>query len=250
MMRYVMPKKSASAKVTTLVAGLALVIAVGLIAYQPLAQAVSLKQLSEGVQSPGTGSPGAASGTISFFLGEDGAIWYTVINTGAGASNKTGNSGNPFDQATTVGAPSGTCTVATQTALCNGFVSTALADFPTSCTTTTDTCAGIYAKVPGVGTFKDSPTVQSGTPIATGILNILSIGLDKGIWYTLFDIAGTGTTTSMGAGVPGKDPFSAAKESGNTGVAGSGNGFAELTTLTAQSIILGRINVGIWVSFP
>ena len=79
-------------QVTMAMLGCALVLVQGVPLLTPAAEAVSMQPISLGVTTKG-------GGMVSFFLGEDGAIWFTSTTPGGGfdTSMKTGNSKNPFD---------------------------------------------------------------------------------------------------------------------------------------------------------
>lgn len=197
---------------------------------------------------------GVAEHRIGFFLGEDGGVWYTVIDRGGlSGTVTTGNSANPFDSARSTEAPIG-CN-ATNLANCNGFVSSD--GLRLACLDTVDTCAGIYARIPGPGTFLDTVTADTGGPLCNTQLNIIATGLDNNFWYTLFDIGG-GVAGGIGGGsggggvCPGLDPFTTVPEDQNgTFTAGGGTGFANQQFLSSRctSQVL-RICVGPWVAFP
>lgn len=202
-------------------------------------EAASTKQISTGVTTTG-------NGMVSFFLGEDGAIWFTSTRPGGNSSSlTTGNSANPFDQGS-LGGP----TTCVSSGSCNGFaLASALA---TGCSTTGFTCAGIYVRTPGPGTFVDSPTVQTAGPVAKDAANVVVTGQDNNFWYTLFDSNDSGRKNDaiQRNGVPVADPFSLAPEALNTTGPGGGNGFVDQSALATQCSSLGRACVGIWARFP
>lgn len=203
----------------------------------PPAGAVSTKNISLAV--PMTNGVGA----ILFLLGEDGAIWYTVIAPGGTGLTFTGNAKNPFDGA--FQAPSSCGTIFLP---CNGFVdSTSLAS---SCMGLGETCAEIYARIPGPGTFIASPTVQDARPLCTKSTVIIATGGDNRFYYTLFDSHNAGTATTMDATCPGADPFNGAAEDKNVTGSGDGTGFVKQSSLAARCAALGRTCVGAWVQFP
>ena len=222
------------------------VVALGACLLAPPADAVSLKHTDKY-------QPTAVLGhRIGFFLGEDAGIWYTVIDTG-GLSGRltTGNEKNPFDQGVAEEAPAGCTPVAFAT--CSGFVRpTGLAG---ACTATGDTCAGIYARIPGPGAFLDTVMTDNESPLCFTQLNIIATGGDNNFWYTLFDIGGAlagGIGGGPGGGVcPGKDPFTAAGEDKNAPfTAGGGSGFVNQPALAVQCTTLSRPCVGVWARFP
>lgn len=212
----------------------------------PPAEAVSMQQLSLGVTTKG-------GGMVSFFLGEDGAIWFTSTIPGGGFDNsmKTGNSKNPFDALPTLFIDF--CAVF---ASCDAFVRPSL--LAAGCTATGFTCAGIYAKTPGLGTFLTPPTVQTTGPVAStfgdpgGPANLVVTGLDRNFWYTLFDSHDSGRPPGGGAraGVPTASPFRLAAEAGNTTGLGGGTGFVDESSLRMECTRLSQTCVGIWVRFP
>lgn len=193
----------------------------------PQAEAVTTKKPSSVI------SPNNTTSTMTFVLGEDGGIWYTVTNY-TGAAGKTGNDGNVFDASSFSGA--------------TGFVSkTSLA---TTAGTTT-TCAGIWCKTPGTGSFQADPLAirgGSGNPITgnTTRITILAAGQDKNVWYTIMD-TNSGNVTfiggTAGTSVPTNDPFGAAPETGDTG-------FVSQSSLITECASQRRTCVGIWVAFP
>ena len=231
--------------VTAAILGCALVL--GVFLHAPRAGAVSMKQLSLTIV------PSGGTGMVSFFLGEDGGIWFTSTNPsinaapGFGGDMTTGNRVNQFDFGGVFGGPGLDCAVRVT---CNGFVEPSL--LATGCGLARFTCAGIYAKTPGPGMFVDSPTVQVGRPIFPGQTNIVVTGADNNFWYTVFDSARLGTQTSMGVTSPGGDPFSAAGEQGNSlmGDVTGGTGFVDHTSLAMSCAARSRACVGIWVRFP
>lgn len=202
-------------------------------------EAASTKQISTGVTTTG-------NGMVSFFLGEDGAIWFTSTRPGGNSSSlTTGNSANPFDQGS-VGGPA----ACVSSGSCNGFaLASALGP---GCSTTGFACVGIYVKTPGPGTFVDSPTVQTAGPVANGPANIVVTGQDNNFWYTLFDSNDSGRKNDgiQRAGVPVADPFSLAQEALNTTGSGGGNGFVDQSALATQCNNVVRACVGIWARFP
>lgn len=255
--------------------GLSVVVALGTCLLAPQAHAVSSKQIGfpASACAPPNCPLNSGASRVSFFLGEDGSIWYTSTRPTGNSPTvsiappyaPTGNSKNPFDSGGAFGAPAGCLGDSTT---CNGFVSGP--DLALVCAGTGDTCSGIYARTPGPGTFIDSPTVQqslgatfgsaggSAIVAATGQTSIFATGLDNRFWYTIFDSANIAGTTGMCGpgpvpGCPGKDPFFAAAEDKNTtgpGPNGDGSGFVNQTLLAGQCAALSRTCSGIWVRFP
>lgn len=208
-----------------LVIGLAL--ALGAVGTVPQAEAVTTKKPSSVI------SPNNTTSSMTFVLGEDGGIWYTVTNY-TGAAGKTGNDGNVFDASSFSGA--------------TGFVSkTSLA---TTAGTTT-TCTGIWCKTPGTGSFQGGVVAIRGgssNPITgnTSRITILTPGQDKNVWYTIMD-TNSGNVSfiggTAGTSVPTNDPFGGAPETGDTG-------FVAQSNLSTECSSQGRTCVGIWVAFP
>jgi hypothetical protein len=173
---------------------------------------------------------------ITFILGEDGAIWYTVTNR-TGAAGKTGNASNVFDLSSFSA---------------NGFVSkTSLTN---NCSS--DTCLGIWARTPGAGSFQDAPQAivgGGGNPISgkTTVITILAAGQDKNVWYTIMD-TNSGNTSNIGGAsgttIPTNDPFSASNETGDTGFVSQSSSAA--TGLGFNCGAQNRTCVGIWAAFP
>lgn len=196
---------------------------------------------------------GVAEHRIGFFLGEDGGIWYTVIDRGGlSGTLTTGNEMNPFDSARSREAPND-CSATTLSG-CSGFVSSST--LSRACLDTGDICDGIYARTPGPGLFLDTVTTDVGSPICHTQLNIIATGLDNNFWYTLFDIGG-GVAGGIGGGsggggvCPGMDPFATVSEDQNeTFTAGGGTGFVNQTSLSRRCTQLSQICVGPWVAFP
>ena len=181
-------------------------------------------------------SPNNTASTITFILGEDGAIWYTVTNQ-TGAAGKTGNASNVFDLSTFSA---------------NGFVGKS--SLTTNCSS--DTCVGIWAKTPGTGSFQDAPQAivgGSGSPISgkTTVVTILAVGQDKNVWYTIMDTT-TGNTSNIGGSagttIPTNDPFSSSNETGDTGFVSQSSSAA--TGIKFNCDAQNRTCVGIWVAFP
>lgn len=250
--------KSVMKRMTMAACGLSLVVAVGVFPLATPAEATSTKQIGLPVLT-GTG------GVVSFFLGEDGGVWYTVTSPGglglgvAPNYAPTGNPGNPFDQPAATGqGVGGACTFATGVG-CNGFVSGAAGALPAACAATGDTCSGFYARIPGAGSFVDAPTVNFPAagflgPLCVNTAQITMTGGDNQFWYTRFDsfAAGGAPPAVYDAGCPDRDPFNGATENLIAG-AGTSTGFvasAGLTGLIAQCATDARTCVGVWVRFP
>ena len=206
----------------------------------PEAQAVSMKSIS-------LGGAIANGGAIVFFLGEDGAIWYTMTATKDSAVINPVNRTNPFFIISVGGTP---C-IGLLTSGCNGFArSSSLA---TQCALTGDTCAEIYARIPGPGSFIAAPTVQDKGPICANSLNIIATGGDNRFYYTLYDSHSIGNLFTMDPTCPGGDPFSGAAEDKNLltlAMNDNGTGFVSQASLALQCTGLGRTCVGVWVQFP
>lgn len=212
----------------------------------PHAEAVSLKHIDRFQPT------GVTEHRIGFFLGEDGGIWYTVIDRGGlSGTMTTGNSMNPFDQASDRTLPAD-CQSGIFTR-CTGFINPIWLN--QACLVTDDLCSGIYARIRGPGTFIDTVTTDVGNPLCHTQLNIIATGLDHNFWYTLFDLGGAvaaGFGGGQAGGVcPASDPFAAASEDKNaSATTGGGTGFVFQPSLLDQCAILDRACVGAWVRFP
>jgi len=207
--------------------GLAMILTLGAVGVVPQTEAVTTNRPSSVI------SPNNTSSTITFVLGEDGGVWYTVTNY-IGSVGKTGNDSNVFDASSFSGA--------------SGFVSkTSLATIAG----TTTTCTGIWCKTPGIGAFQAGPRAirgGQGNPIAgnTSRITLLTVGQDKNVWYTIMD-TNAGNVSFIGGiagtNVPTDDPFGGAPETGDTG-------FVAQSNLITECGSQRRTCVGIWVAFP
>lgn len=246
---------------TVALVGLGMALGVGAFFAAPHAEAVTTKGVATHAASSTAG--------YTFILGEDGAVWYTVTgqygSSGATTSaTKTGNAGNVFE-----GASFGA----------NGFVNKT--SLSTNCSD--DTCAGIWVKTPGAGGFNDRPNLSIGGPICNlvatgttagvggtavsngtlrnvvatapqnGILSILVPGLDKNVWYTLYDALGNGGTSSVMCGTAGtnianSDPFAASGETDDTGWVNTSS--TATAGLNKNCNDQSRTCVGIWAAMP
>lgn len=239
-------------KTTIGIVGLGMALGLGLVLAAPNAEAITTKTVATHAASSTAG--------YTFILGEDGAIWYTVTGqySSSGATTgavKTGNSGNVFEGASFAA---------------SGFVNKT--SLSSNCSS--DTCSGIWAKTPGAGGFNDAPSISIGGPICNrinsaagnatqltniqanapqnGILNILVPGLDKNVWYTLYDAGALSTSTAMcgtgGTDIANSDPFTSSGETSSTGwVNTSSTATAGLNKNCNDN---SRTCVGIWVQTP
>lgn len=242
-------------KALKVIGGLGLVVALGVFPIVRSAEATSTKQIGDPLLT-------VQGSVVSFFLGEDGGVWYTSTSPtgvllGPGTAYAgTGNAGNPFDQAAATGqGVGGACTAL---ANCNGFVSGAAGALPAACAATGDTCSGYYARVPGAGSFIDSPStfnvVAGGLPpLCVGTSQITVTGGDNQFWYTRFDSFANGVGgAAFDASCPPRDPFNTATEA-NAGGPATGTGFVAITGLTGTTSVCAtdaRTCVGLWVRFP
>lgn len=198
-----------------------------------------------------TGVWGATTSTSAIFMkGLDGSIWYTFVNT-AGAAPITGvNANNPFIGAAVTWNADGFVNRTGGGALSSGGACAAAGQGANS-------CSAIWAKVPGAGTFADSPSASLGGPIsgAATVINLLVPGLDSQIYYTLFTGAvGAGNAFGVsGTTIAANDPFGAggiftaqpleASDTGWTSTAGTGQ-------LQTNCNVIPRTCVGLWVPMP
>jgi hypothetical protein len=239
-------------KTTIGIVGLGMALGLGVVFAAPHAEAITLKK-------PAVHSA-SSTANYTFILGEDGAVWYTVTSTVGSATSsavKTGNVNNVFETSNTK---------------TTGFVATTgTTSLSSQCSS--DTCSGIWAKTPGAGGFNDAPSISVGGPICnrvsdaagaatqyttvgatgpqTGILNILVPGLDKNVWYTLFDAGGDlGSSTTIcgtsGTDISSASPFVAAGEKSNTGFVIQ-TGTNSLSTSCSDQA---GTCVGIWAVMP
>lgn len=206
-----------------------LMFTLSLLLVAPHAQAVTKEQVAPSAQS--------VNAEYTFILGEDGGVWYTVSSLDVlNRTIRIGNANNPFQAlATTV----------------RGTVSSSA--LSTNCTLSGFTCSGLFAKVPGAGTFLDGPVVMMNAPYVSGaangsVLNIIATGQDNNIWYTVYDAPGNGSTpggilgtSAAGSFIP-NEAFSGVGESNDTGHPLATNFSNNCTTLA-------RTCVGLWEMF-
>lgn len=200
---------------------------------------------------------GGTTTSMVLIKGLDGAIWYTLTNvTGANLSAGV-NDNNPF-----VGSP--------VTFNADGFVNRGNSTNGLSSSTTVigacnasgqggNSCIDIWAKVPGVGTFNEGPTAQTGGPIsnAANVVNILAVGIDNALYYTLFTgAAGSGNNYgTSGTNIAANDPFGGNVAFGAQVTELSDTGWTS-TAAAAAGNLQNRCNnvprtcFGLWVQMP
>lgn len=233
---------------------LGLAFALGGLLLAPQAQAAGPTTSSAVSVVPGaadTGVWGATTSTSAIFMkGLDGGIWYTLVNT-AGAAPITGvNANNPF-----IGGP--------VTWNADGFVSRTGAGALSSsgaCAATgqsANSCSAIWAKVPGAGTFTDSPSASLGGPIsgAAQVINLVVPGLDSQLYYTLFSgaVGAANVFGTSGTTVAANDPFGGAGIFTAQPAEVSDTGWpSTLSTgqLQLNCAVVSRTCVGLWVPMP
>jgi hypothetical protein len=120
-----------------------------------------------------------------------------------------------------------------------------------------NTCSAIWAKVPGAGSFVDSPSASLGGPIsgAVQVINILAPGLDSQVYYTLYSGAASAAAVfgASGTTVAANDPFGASgifsaqvAEASDTGWPAT----ASAGQLQTNCAVIPRTCVGLWVPMP
>lgn len=198
-----------------------------------------------------TGVWGATTSTSAIFMkGLDGSIWYTFSNT-TGAAPITGvNANSPFIGASVTWNADGFVNRTGGGALSSSGACAAAGQGANS-------CSAIWAKVPGAGSFADSPSASLGGPIsgAAQVINLFVPGLDSQIYYTLYTgAAGAANVFGVsGTTIAANDPFGAGgiftaqpTESSDTGWAAT----AATGQLQVNCGVIPRTCVGLWVPMP
>jgi hypothetical protein len=190
--------------------------------------------------------------TFIFFVGEDGLMWYTVVDARGDRTTSEkilndGNDNNPY---------------ALSNKAASGFVATTGASrLELGCSsagsTICPTSVGIYAQVPSSGLFSEGPLVYlvgdgvsdgSKQRFPDGTLAFYSVIMAPGqegkpdLWYMMYDLTDLNFATA-GFRENRDEPYSGVSEIVDSG-------FADSSLLKNRCTTVGRTCVGIFVKAP